>query len=216
MKYPSPDTLHPVRLPDGTAVTQNVFLQAALEHPRISVGAYSYASDSNPTDTPDGWAARLAPYLYANAADRLVIGRFVQIAEGVRFITHGANHLMSGFSTYPFAIHDPDRLLTYHQEFPRGRDTVVGHDVWIGRDACVLAGAQIGRGAIIGAGSVVAGDIPDYSVVVGNPGRIIRLRFPEDVISRLMQLAWWDWPIEKIIGHEALITGADIDALEAV
>ncbi|MCV3271601.1 CatB-related O-acetyltransferase [Roseobacter sinensis] len=216
MKFPSPDTVHPVRFPDGTSLPNNVFLKAVIDHPRIEVGDYTYANDFDPPAAPSDWASRLAPYLFPNSRDRLIIGKFGQIAHGVRFITHDANHDMRGISTFPFAIHDPERFSGYTDTLPRGRDTIIGHDVWIGAEARVLPGARLGSGVIIGSGAVVGGEIADYSVVVGNPGRVIRSRFAPEVVERLLQVAWWDWPIENILEHEALIVGADITALEAV
>lgn len=216
MTFPTPDTIYPVTLPDGTPLPNNVFLKAVIDHPCIDVGAYTYANDFDPPKELSGWASRIAPYLFANAKDRLIIGKFGQFAHGVRFITQGANHAMDGFSTFPFAIHDKDRFAQYADTFPARRDTVVGHDVWIGADARILPGAHIGSGVIIGTGAIVGGNVPDYSVVVGNPGRVIRRRFDDKTIDRLLALAWWDWPIEKILANEGLITGADIDALEAV
>ncbi|GFE50954.1 acetyltransferase [Roseobacter cerasinus] len=216
MRFPSPDTVHPVTLPDGSRLPNNVFLKAVIDHPRIEVGDYTYANDFDPPTELSGWAGRLAPYLFPSSSDRLIIGKFGQFAHGVRFITHSANHDMRGFSTFPFAIHDPDRFLAYPSTLPPGRDTIVGHDVWIGAGARILPGARIGHGVIIGTEAVVGGEVPDYSVVVGNPGRVLRRRFAPDIIERLLAVAWWDWPIEKIMTHEALIVGADIDALEAV
>lgn len=216
MRFPSPDTVHPVTLPDGSQLPNNVFLKAVIDHPRIEIGDYTYANDFDPPALLSDWAGRIAPYLFPTSDDRLIIGKFGQIAHGVRFITHSANHDMRGFSTFPFAIHDPQRFASYAGGLPKGSDTVVGHDVWIGAEARVLPGARIGSGVIIGTGAVVGGDIPDYSVVVGNPGRVIRQRFDAETIRRLLDVAWWDWPIEKIIAQEPLIVGADIDALEAV
>ena len=99
--FPSPDTRHPIVLADGTPHAGSVFLRAAIDHPRIAVGDYTYASAHHP---PDDWAARLAPYTYAFSPERLQIGRFCQIAGGVTFITFSANHRHDGFSTFPFAI----------------------------------------------------------------------------------------------------------------
>lgn len=214
MPFPSPDTVHPVRMPDGTVIKSNVFLKAVIDHPRFEVGDYTYASDFDPPEDPSDWAARLAPFLFPISPDRLVIGKFGQFAHGVRFITHSANHAMSGFSTFPFAIHDPDRFMGYAASFPRGADTIIGNDVWIGMDAKIMPGSHIGSGAIIGAGSVVAGNIPDYAIAAGNPARVIRMRFDDDTISRLLKLAWWDWPIEQILAQEEAVVGADIERLE--
>lgn len=211
MPFPTPDTLHPLTLPDGSAHEGAVFLSAAIDHPRFEVGDYSYAFDRDP---PADWAGRLAPYLYPFSPERLTIGRFCQIADGARFITASANHRYDGLSTYPFAIFDgdPGGRPSMPVRFP---DTVIGHDVWIGDGATIMPGARIGSGVIVGARAVVSGDIPDYAIVAGNPARVVRMRFPEDVAARLMALEWWHWPIEHIAAHEAEICGGDIAALEA-
>ncbi len=206
------DTMHPVTLPDGTAHTGTVFLSAAITHPQWDVGAYSYASAF---DVPQDWAARLAPYLYEGAPERLCIGRFCQIADGVQFITASANHRRDGFSTYPFAIFsgfgEGRASLPGPESF---RDTVIGHDVWIGQGARILPGACVGNGVIIGAGAVVAGQVPSYAVVAGNPGLVMRMRFDSQTIARLEALAWWHWPIDRIMAAEAAICNADLAALE--
>jgi virginiamycin A acetyltransferase len=210
MPFPSPDTTYPVRLPDGQPHRGTVFLSAVLHHPRISVGDYSYASAHQP---PDDWAMRLAPYLYDFSPEKLVIGKFCQIADGVTFITASANHRYDGFSSFPFGIFTGAG--TAAPSMPTGgADTILGHDVWIGQGARILPGAVIGNGVIIGAGAVVAGTIADYSIVAGNPARVIRRRFAPDIIARLNAIAWWDWDIARITQAEAAICGGDISALE--
>lgn len=212
-EFPSPETIHPVRLPDGTAIPNNVFLKPLVDNPQFEVGEFTYASDLNPPADPKEWVSRLAPYLYPFSRDKLVIGKFCQIAHGVRFITNSANHKMDGFSTFPFAIHDPDRLMSYPGSLPRGRDTVVGNDVWIGMNVIVLPGTTIGSGTIIGSGAVVGGRIEPYSIVSGNPAQVRRRRFDDATIDALLDIAWWDWPIDHITANEAAICGGDIDAL---
>lgn len=96
-----------------------------------------------------------------------------------------------------------------------GADTIIGNDVWIGQGARILPGATIGDGVIIAAGAVVAGAVPDYAIVGGNPARVIRMRFDPEIITALVQIAWWDWDIARITAHEAAIVGADIGALRA-
>ena len=209
--FPDPMTRHPVRLPDGTAHAGTVFLKPVLSHPRIEVGEYTYASAFDPSRD---WAARLAPYLFDFSPEKLVIGRFCQIADGVQFITASANHRYDGFSSFPFAIFDGGGADRPSLPGP-GPDTAIGHDVWLGQGVRVLPGAQIGHGTIIGAGAVVGGNIPPYSVVAGNPARVLRRRFDEPTIARLLDIRWWDWPIEAIRASEAAICGADLDALEA-
>jgi virginiamycin A acetyltransferase len=213
--FPAPATVHPLTLPDGTPHTGTVFLRALIDHPRWEVGDYTYASSFDPPE-PAGWAARLAPWLHPFSEERLILGRFCQIADGVRFVTSSANHRHDGLSTYPFAIFQ-GRFTENAPSLPGPgsfRNTVVGNDVWIGTGATILPGARIGDGVIVGAGAVVGGTIPPYTVVAGNPARVIRHRVPPDLAERLVALAWWDWPIDAILAAEAAICGADPDALE--
>lgn len=210
-RFRAPDTRHPIILPDGTPHSGTVFLKPAIDHPRWAVGDYSYASAHTP---PEDWAAHLAPYLYPGAPEMLRIGKFCQIADGALFITASANHRRDGFSTFPFAVFDdfsPARP-SMPDAFP---DTVIGNDVWIGQGARLLPGTQVGDGVIIGAGAVVAGQVPDYLVLAGNPARVMRHRFPAETVARLKALAWWNWPIAAILAAEAAICGGDIAALEA-
>ncbi|WP_375568702.1 CatB-related O-acetyltransferase [Ahrensia marina] len=216
MPFPTPDTLHPITLPDGSVHQGTVFLQAAIDHPRWQVGRYTYASAHT---VPDNWAMALAPYLYGGNKEKLVLGSFCQIAHGVQFITSSANHRMDGISTYPFAVFDGlEGGIDYDRpSMPTGkRDTLIGHDVWIGTGATILPGATIGNGVIVGAGAVVSGTVPDYAIVAGNRAEVVKMRFDDETIARINALAWWDWPMETILANEAAIVGADVDALEAV
>ena len=209
--FPSPDTIHPIRTLDGGVHEGTVFLAAVIDHPNWSVGDYSYASAHH---APEDWAAHLAPYLYPGAPERLEIGRFCQIADGVQVVTASANHRHDGISTYPFAGMQGEFADRPSMPGP-GPDTIVGHDVWIGTGAMLLPGSRIGTGAIIAGGSVVRGRIPPYSIVAGNPAKVVRSRFDEADANRILAVAWWTWPIERILAHEAAICGGDVDALEA-
>lgn len=209
--FPAPSARTPLILPDGTPHAGTVFLKAAIDHPRFEAGDYSYASADVP---PADWAARLAPYLMPVSAERLVIGRFCQIAHGAVFITASANHRHDGFSSYPFAIFDGGFAEGRASLPGPGADTIVGNDVWIGRDATILPGARIGDGVIVGARAVVGGAIPPYAVVAGNPARVLRRRFDAATVARLLSIAWWTWPIEAILAAEAAICNADLAALE--
>lgn len=191
------------------------FLRAVVRAPGIEVGEYTYYDDP---DGPEHFVERCVMYHYPAVGDRLIIGRFCSIATGVRFIMNGANHAMRGFSTYPFNIFgagweegfDP---ATWEAE-TRG-DTVVGDDVWLGTSAVLMPGVTVGSGAIVGALSVVSADVPPYTVVVGNPARVVRTRFDPETIERLLAVAWWDWPAEQISRNLDAIRGADLAALEA-
>ncbi|MEM9910296.1 MAG: CatB-related O-acetyltransferase [Pseudomonadota bacterium] len=212
MAFPDPDTRHPIIMTDGTPHLGSVFLKSEVDHPRINVGDFTYASATYP---PENWVERLAPYLFPDSREALIIGKFCQIADSVTFITASANHRHDGFSTYPFAIFEGDRD-TNRPSMKVGEtpDTILGHDIWLGKNATILPGARIGCGTIVGAGAVVGGEIPDYAVVAGNPGRVIRMRFDDATIVRLLAIAWWHWPISHILKHEAAICGADLSALE--
>jgi virginiamycin A acetyltransferase len=209
--FPSPNTVHPIRTLDGGAHEGTVFLSAVIDHPNWTVGDYSYASAHR---APDDWAAHLAPYLYPGAPERLEIGRFCQIADGVQFVTASANHRHDGISTYPFAVMQGEFSNRPSMPGP-GPDTIVGHDVWIGTGATILPGSHVGTGVIIAAGTVVRGHVPPYAIVAGNPVKILRKRFDDEEVKRIMAVAWWTWPIERILAHEAAICGGDVHALEA-
>lgn len=201
------DAIHPITLPDGTVYRDTVHLKNVIDHPCMEIGEYSYFTHSG---KPEETAAILAPYLFPGVRERLVIGKFVQIARGVYFITSSANHPMTGFTTYPFRIFKQETF--GYKDLPV-KDTVVGHDVWIGHDAAIMPGVQIGSGAIIGARAVVAKNVPPYAVVGGNPATIIRMRYPDEIIRELLELAWWDWPIEKIEANLEALTSGDLGAL---
>lgn len=127
--------------------------------------------------------------MFPTSKERLRIGRFCQIAHGVRFITSSANHALDGLTSFPFPVFDPALMSGYQ---PDTRDTVIDHDVWLGFGALILPGASVGNGVIICAGAVVRGDIPDYSVVIGNPAQVVRQRFAPKDIERMLAMAWWD------------------------
>ena len=207
---------HPMTLPDGTVIKQTVHLKEVINHPKIQVGEFSYYHNF---DILEDYASYLAPYLFPLSKDSLIIGKFVQIAHGVRFITSSANHKMSGFSTYPFNTFmmtpqttSEDITAMFEDAQNRG-DTVVGNDVWIGMNAVIMPGVKIGDGAIIGANSVVTKNVEPYTVVGGNPATIIKKRFDEQTIDTLLNIKWWDWSIEKIEKNIDVITGNDLDAL---
>jgi len=96
---------------------------------------------------------------------------------------------------------------------PSRGDTVVGNDVWLGHRVLVMPGVTIGHGAIVAAASVVVSDIPPYAIAGGNPAHVIRRRYDDEDVERLLDAAWWDWPVEKVTRNLRTIVGADIAAL---
>ncbi|TIM36618.1 MAG: CatB-related O-acetyltransferase [Mesorhizobium sp.] len=207
---PNPNIKHPIPMHSRVG-----FLKGLVTAPNIEIGDFTYYDDP---DGPDKFAERCVLHHYPFIGDRLIIGKFCAIAEGARFIMNGANHAMSGFSTYPFNIFghgweagfDP---ATWSKEL-RG-DTVIGNDVWIGMEAAILPGVAIGHGAIVAAKSVVTHDVAPYAIVAGNAAKVVKMRFDDRTIRRLLAAAWWDWPVEKISRNLNAIRGADISVLEA-
>lgn len=212
-RLPDPAERHPLVLASGERHKATVFLKNVIDHPNIEVGDYTYYDDRT---MPEDYAARIAPYTFAGVPEKLIIGKFCQIAQGAQFITATANHPMDGVSTYPFGVFDPERFAGYRDALAAGGDLIVGHDCWIGREATLLPSARLGCGVIVGAKAVVAGAVPDYAVVAGNPATIIRMRFSETEIAALMALAWWDWPPAKIAEALEALEHGGLAALSAV
>ncbi len=206
MRIPDPLERHPIPGWHGTA-----YLRAIVNDPRIEVGDFSYYDDSR---GPEHFTARCVRYHFDFVGDRLIIGKFVAIAQGAQFIMNGANHPMGGFSTFPFGTLGfvPGEPHGIEGDPPRG-DTAIGNDVWIGREAVIMPGVNVGDGAIIGAHAVVSRQVPPYAVVVGNPARVVRHRFDDETISALLAIRWWDWPVEHIMRNVAVIRSADLAAL---
>jgi virginiamycin A acetyltransferase len=151
---------------------------------KIEVGEYTYYdSEGDPS------AFERDAVLYGFGPERLIVGRFCAIASGVRFVMPGANHADLGPSTYPFGVFGAGWAETMDvvMSAPSRGDTVVGHDVWLGYSALVLPGVEIGHGAVVAAASVVARDVPPYAIVAGNPARVIRTRFSDEDVARLVE-----------------------------
>ena len=211
--FPDPTAAYPVTWPGGETRRLTVHLNRVIDHPNFEIGDFTYYSDF---EEVGDHARHLAPYLFDTSRERLIIGKFCQIAHGTKFVTSSSMHPMDGFSTYPFSIFHSETMGDYAHLAEIKGDTVIGHDVWFGYGATILPGARIGSGAIIGAKAVVGGQVPPYAIVVGNPGRLLRTRFDASIIARLLEVAWWDWPTDHIARHRDLIEASDIDALEAV
>lgn len=211
MNGPDPDTLHP--MPHAPQVT---FLQPLSKGKRnVKVGRYTYYDDA---DEPETFFERNVRYHFEFIGDRLVIGPFCAIAKGATFIMNGANHQLTGFSTYPFAIFqngwEKGFDLETYAEGIRG-NTKVGADVWIGTNATILPGIKIGNGAIVAAHAVVSKNVKPYTIVAGNPAKPVKQRFDDATIAALQDIAWWDWPVEKITENLAAIRAGDLAALRA-
>ena len=183
---PNPDITFPVRGCDTVT-----YVKPTVKNPNIVVGDFTYFSDTD--------FEKHVLHHYDFIGDRLIIGKFCQIASGVTFIMNGANHQMNAASTYPFYIMEGwTETPPTAEDLPLKGDTVIGNDVWIGQNATILPGVHIGDGAIIGLGSIVGHDVEPYTIVAGNPAKVIRKRFDDELIGLLQRLQWWDKSISEI------------------
>ncbi len=203
---PNPDNPAPME-----GFPQVGFLKNFITRENIIVGDYTYYDDP---DGPERFEQNVL-YHFPFVGDKLIIGKFCAIAKDVQFIMNGANHQMSGFSTYPFYIfaNGWEKAMPTEDALLYKGDTVIEHDVWIGYQATIMPGIKIGSGAIVASKSVVTSDVPPYSIAGGNPAKVIKNRFDDESIAELLEIAWWDWPAEKITANLSAITGADLQAL---
>jgi chloramphenicol O-acetyltransferase type B len=189
-------------------------LDRQVTHPNIIVGRYSYYSGYYHGHSFDDCARYL---LAGEDADRLLIGAFCSIGSGASFIMAGnQGHRNDWISTFPFAfVPDAPEFATASNGFLAAGDTVIGNDVWIGSEAVIMAGVTVGHGAVIGTRALVTKDVEPYTIVGGNPAKPIRKRFDERQIAMLLEMAWWDWPIERLEAAMPLMTSGDVAALHA-
>ena len=206
---PDPMRLHPIEGQDRV-----VLLKPLITSPLIEVGEYSYYND------PEGAALEFQTrnVTHHYGPDRLIIGSFCAIAAGTTFIMNGANHRMNGPSTYPFPIMGAPwaEHIDLITDLPSRGDAKVGNDVWIGGNTTFMPGVHIGHGAIVSTAAVVTRDVPDYAIVGGNPATLIKRRYSEDDVRALIELAWWDWPIDVITTHLRTIADGSVADLRAV
>jgi virginiamycin A acetyltransferase len=190
---------------------QICFIRNTVSNPNITIGDYTYYDDPEDSENFE----RNVLYHFPFIGDRLIIGKFCALARGIKFIMNGANHKLDGFSTYPFYIFGNgwETATPEPGDLPYKGNTVIGNDVWVGYEAVMMPGVKVGDGAIVAAKSVVVGDVPPYAIVGGNPARLIRQRFGDEVVEGLLAIAWWDWNIGKITRNLDKIVAADIEAL---
>jgi len=201
-KHPNPNTIHPI-----AGYDKEIYVKPTIRNPNILVGEFTYIADSE----FESHVTHHYPWL----GDKLVIGRFCQIAAGVEFVMNGANHQMNAVSTFPFyTLEGWNMKPPAMEDLPLKGDTVIGNDVWIGQNAVILPGVHVGDGAIIGANSVVGSDVAPYTIVVGNPAKVLRKRFDEELIDLMLQFRWWDKSIEEINGLIPVLTNSDLETVK--
>ena len=201
-KQPNPNVIHPINGYD-----KEIYIKPTITNSNIIVGDFSYIAD---TDFESH-----VTHLYDFIGDKLIIGKFCQIASGVEFIMNGANHQMNAVTTFPFyTLEGWDMEPPSMDDLRLKGDTVIGNDVWIGQNAVILPGVHIADGAIIGANSVVGSNVEPYTIVAGNPARAIRKRFDDELIGYLLAFKWWDKSIEEINGLIPILTSSDLESVK--
>ena len=205
--------------PDSESIIPNpnikslCYIKNVVKNPNIIVGEYTYYDDVNGAENFEEHVTHFYPFI----GDKLIIGKFCAIAKGIEFIMNGANHRMDCLTTYPFYIMGggwSSALAPHIEELPLKGDTVIGNDVWIGQNVTVMPGVHIGDGAIIGANAVVARDISAYSIAVGNPAKVIKKRFDDELIDLLEKFRWWDKSTEEINNLIPLLSNPNIEKVK--
>ena len=200
-KKPNPNVIHPIKGYD-----KEIYIKPSVKNQNIIVGEFSYIADSD--------FESHVTQLYDWNGDKLIIGKFCQIAVGVEFVMNGANHQMNAVTTFPFYTLEGWNMEPPAQaDLPLKGDTVIENDVWIGQNAVILPGVHIGDGAIIGANSVVGSDVDPYTIVAGNPARVLRKRFDDELIDLMLRFKWWDKSIEEINALIPILTSSDLDTV---
>ena len=198
-KIPNPNTINPI-----AGYDKEIYIKPTIKNKNIILGDFSYIADSE-------FESHVTHHYEWNN-DKLIIGKFCQIASGVEFVMNGANHQMNAVSTFPFyTLEGWKQTPPTQNDLPIKGDTIIGNDVWIGQNATILPGVHIGDGAIIGVNSVVGSDVQAYTVVVGNPARPIRKRFDEELIEIMEKLKWWDKSIEEINNLIPLLANSNLE-----
>lgn len=200
-KVPNPNSIHPI-----AGYDEEIYVKPTVKNPNIIVGDFTYIADSD--------FESHVTHFYPWSRDKLIIGKFCQIAAGVEFVMNDANHKMNAVTTFPFyTLEGWEMEQPASSDMPFKGDTMIGNDVWIGQNAVILPGVHIGDGAIIGADSVVGCDVDPYTIVIGNPAKILRKRFDEELIALLLRFRWWDKSIEEINRLIPILTSSDLDTV---
>lgn len=205
---PDPDKIFPFAgLGYEIDPKRTCFLKNCIKRENIEVGEYTYYDDPNGVEN-------FEKNVIHDSGSKLIIGKFCAIATGVQFILGAANHKLDGLSTYPFPLFKCGWGEGFDfKEFPHKGDTIIGNDVWIGHQATIMPGVTVGDGAVIGTKAVVTKNVEPFSIVGGNPAKLIRQRFDDETTDQLLSIQWWNWPIDKISRNVSIIMGANIEKL---
>jgi acetyltransferase-like isoleucine patch superfamily enzyme len=140
------------------------------------------------------------------------VGKFCSIATNVN-VYIGGNHRCDWVTTYPFGHVFKETFTTFDGKgCPTSNgNVIIGNDVWIGNNATIMSGITVGDGSVIATNSHVVNNVEPYSIVGGNPAKLIKYRFTPEQISKLLEIKWWDWSVEKINKFCPLLSTENID-----
>ncbi|MDR3564801.1 MAG: CatB-related O-acetyltransferase [Negativicutes bacterium] len=161
----------PAQIHPGTIIGENV-----------TIGRYTYIGDNN------------------RIAHNVTIGNFCSFGTNIQ-VSVGI-HPLTWLSSSPFQYRSDDKVYNCIEpklQFTESPPTLIGHDVWVGTMAVIMGGLTIGTGAVIGAGAIVTKNVPPYAIVGGVPAKIIRYRFNEETIKRLLESKWWEKDVKELI-----------------
>ena len=176
-KVPNPNNIHPI-----AGYDKEIYVKPSVKNPNIIVGDFTYIADSD--------FESHVTHFYPWSRDKLIIGKFCQMAAGVEFVMNAANHQMNAVSTFPFyTLEGWEMEPPASSDMPFKGDTVIGNDVWIGQNAVILPGVQIGDGAIIGSNS-------------------------DELVDLMLRFRWWDKSIEEINALIPILTSSDLDTVK--
>jgi virginiamycin A acetyltransferase len=162
------------------------------KYSKYSIGDFTF--DCNPT--------------ILGGLGNIKIGRFCSLGQNITLIL--GQHRVDYATTYPLDIILKKVNKSEISSIRNKGDIVIGNDVWIGANVTILPGVTIGDGAVVGAGSIVTRDVQPYTIVAGNPARLIRNRFDKETTERLLELKWWNWGIERIRENVDLLLSPNI------
>lgn len=198
-----------------TGDKETIYLKQVITDSNIIVGDYTIYNDF--VNDPTNFEKNNVLYHYPVNNEKLIIGKYCSIACGAKFMFTCGNHRMASLSTYPFPLFHEEWGLNSSDitdAWDNKGDIAIGNDVWIGYEAVIMQGVHIGDGAIIGTRAVVTKDVPPYTVVGGVPAKEIRKCFSEDIISKLINLKWWNWDDEKVQKNLSNIINGNINSFE--
>ncbi|MCF6245057.1 MAG: CatB-related O-acetyltransferase [Sulfurovum sp.] len=186
-------------------------LTQSVTHPNIFVDVFSYYSGYHHKHRFEDCVRYLDKK--SKNVDKLIIGKYCSIGSGAVFMMAGnQGHRMDWASTFPF-YYQANIFKTSKNAYKKAGDTRIGNDVWIGSEAMIMAGVNIGSGAVVSARAVVVKDVAPYAVVGGNPAVVIKYRFDDETIDKLLKEKWWDWSEEEVKSAMPLICSGNTQGL---